>query len=44
VVDLGENRRALVASDDRAVAAHLVADDAAGAAVRVHADETFTLA
>ncbi len=43
VVDLGENRRALVASDDRAVAAHLVADDAAGVVVQVHADETFTL-
>ena len=31
------------AQRDRAVAAHFVADDAAGVAVQVHADETFTL-
>jgi acetyl-CoA C-acetyltransferase len=43
LVDIGGDRRALVVSDDRAVAAHLVANDAVGAAVQVHADDTFTL-
>lgn len=43
LVDVGPDRRALVVSDDREVAAHLVATDAVGVAVHVHADETFTL-
>jgi len=44
VVDLGDGTRALVASDDRALAAHLVGEDAAGVRAHVGRDESFTLA
>ena len=43
VVELRDGTRALVVSDDRALAAHLIAHDSVGVTARVRADESFTL-
>ena len=43
LVDLGDGTRALVESTDRALAAHLVAHDIAGAQVACRADSSFEL-
>ena len=44
VIDRGDGTRVIASSDDRALATHLMDVDGIGARVRVHADDSFTLA